>query len=280
MVNSMVRAAVGRRRHRVRPLGPVPVGGREAHYVVLAGQVLRRLLQIENECLRRRSSRPGWPKRWRSATDPPGRFRWPPVSPPGSAAPARDRPGRDSRSAPRSRARRGPGPASPATHLALFQKYRWGTSKPGRPAVVPGQGLSVDVPDDPGPAPVTSAQGQVGGVPGVRESENVGGPGRRRGRRQQVVDRHPLEADAELGPRGHAVNIALVLRRRDGVDLVPRPRCRLRHQSLDPERPGGGVQPRGRLRGQYGPAATDVVLSRVGAWDPWSPTNRGLENLW
>ena len=148
------------------------------------------------------------------------------VSRPGSAARATGRRGRGSRSAPRSRARRGRARAGPATHLALFQKYRCGTSSRAGPPCCGESGSPSTSHTTHALPPVTSASGQVGRVAGVREREHVRG-GRERARDvEQRVDGDAGERHVELRPRGDAVDVAVVGRPRERVDLVPRPRRR------------------------------------------------------
>src|SRR6185437_9624767 len=63
-----------------------------------------------------------------------------------------------------------------------------------------------------------------------------------------------------LRPCGHAVDVARVRRRRQRVDLVPRPRRGFRDQAVDGERPRRGVDARRHLGGEHRPAIAGVVL--------------------
>src|SRR3954471_13265681 len=75
------------------------------------------------------------------------------------------------------------------------------------------------------------------------------------------VDADPGELRVELRPGGDAVDVASVLRRRQGVRLVPRPGRRVLHLPVDGDAPGLRRDPRCGLGGQHGPVLADVVLA-------------------
>ena len=90
------------------------------------------------------------------------------VSRPGSAARARDRRGRGSRCAPRTRARRGE-QAQPGDPLRALPEVQVGHDHARRAAVVDGQRAAVDLPRDPRLAAGDVGQRQVRRVAGVAE---------------------------------------------------------------------------------------------------------------
>ena len=238
---------------------------------MLAGQVRRRLAQRQPERLGRRCLRAdlGDPGLLPFAGPGKGAGRagslscsvTAPVSPLGSAARARGRRGRDSRCAPRSRVRRGRAGGARTTHLALFQKYRCGTSSRAGPPCSLASGSPFVVPHHPRLAAGHVGQREVGRVAGVRRGQHIAGRRHRPGRRQQRVDGHTVERDAELRPGRDAVDVARVVRARQRLDLVPGPFDRLLDQPLDVEGPGGGGQARGGFGGEHGPVRAHVVLA-------------------
>ena len=66
---------------------------------------------------------------------------------------------------------------SPRTHLALFQKYRWGTSSRAGPPCSGSKRLSLEAVSDPGLAVLDVGEGQVGCVPAVAVGGQVPGRG-------------------------------------------------------------------------------------------------------
>ena len=108
---------------------------------------------------------------------------------------------------------------------------------------------------------MTSASGQVRGVAGVGAGQTWVAVGQGPGGGEQGVDGDAGEGHAELRPRGHAVDVAVVGGGGQGVDLVPGPGGRLLDQAVDGEGPGGRVELRGDLGGQHRPVPTDVVLA-------------------
>src|SRR5439155_1468790 len=81
--------------------------------------------------------------------------------------------------------------------------------QPGRAPVLDRQGVSLVVPDNPRLAAGHVLQREVRRVARVAQGEDVRCGGHRASHREEGVDRHAAEFDAELGPRGDAVDVPL-----------------------------------------------------------------------
>ena len=127
------------------------------------------------------------------------------------------------------------------------------------------QRLALVGPDDPGLAAGDVLERQVGGVAGGRGREHVRRRRQRLGRLEQQIDAHPAEAGVELRPGRDAVDVAVVLRLRQLVHVLPRPGVRVFDQPVDGHRPRLGDEVRGHLGGQHRPVVADVVLA---GWQP------------
>ena len=178
----------------------------------------------------------------------------------------------------------------PATHLALFQKYRCGTSSRAGPPCSRGSGSPSCSRDDPGLAAGEVREREVGRVAAVGERH------RERALRldplEQGVDRDAAEARAELRPLGHAVDVAGDGREPARVELGrvprrPRRRTSLRHPLRDqvvearhqlPRRVGGHAARRGRPPGEYAMAhsyggyTTNLALDDLTGGKAWVVT--------
>src|SRR5690242_4330057 len=110
--------------------------------------------------------------------------------------------------------------------------------------VVDRQRLALVRPHDPRLASRQVRQRQVRRIAGGRRREDEGCRGQRPGGIEQRVDADPAEARPELGPGGNAVDVAVELRRRQPMRLVPRPGSGLRNETVDGDRPPLLIQPR------------------------------------
>ena len=199
-VSSISPVPSGARRDRVRAGGGVAVGGGEPHDVVLArrGGGAARAGEPSRNVLRGRASRRA-PSQHRApsasaACGVRAVSRPTVVSRPGSAARARGRRGRGSRCAPRSPGSSWSSRRSPATHFALFQKYRCGTSRRAGPPCSAASGWPSCVPDDPRLAAGDVGQREVGGVAGVARRRRRGWRRAAARRVEQRVDGDAVEA--------------------------------------------------------------------------------------
>ena len=184
----------------------------------------------------------------------------------GTAARATDRRGCGSRSVPRSQVHHDRGCCRPETHLALFQKYRWGTSRRTGPPWSAGSGCPSTSQAIHALPSLTSARGRLVVYPVCERASTcvAAGSGRATARRSSTDT--PVKRHAELRPRRHAVDVAVVLRWGQGVDLLPVPRHRLLDESVDGERPVAARQARPGLGGQDRPTGPGVVLTRRQPW--------------
>ena len=123
------------------------------------------------------------------------------------------------------------------------------------------QRLALKVPCDPSPAPGHVREREVGGVPGVRKRQDMGRSGQWLRRLQEGVNRDAAEIDSELRPGRNAMYIPVERGWLEGVDLLPAPRHRLSHQTLDLEGPRCQIQLRCYLSREDRPVLSHVVLS-------------------
>ena len=262
-VSSISLGVVGRRGDRVRPRPRCTVGCREPDDEVLAGHVMasgRSRREPEGLGARRlgRDAR----RRCRGLPRRGGRVGRSCISHLGSAVRATGRRGRGSRCCSQKPGSSWSSSSSPATHLALFQKYRCGTSRRAGPPWSRCERLAVDIPDDPRLAAGHIGEREVGRVTGVRVGKHVG---RGRQRARATARSVSTETPANVMPSfDHVVTqwmSPVVGRRRKGVDLLPRPRRRALDEPVDGERPAVGRQVRRRLGGEDGPVASGVVLA-------------------
>ena len=128
------------------------------------------------------------------------------VSRPGSAARAMDRRGCGSRSPPRTRARRASVRVSPRTHFALFQKYRWGTSRRAGPPCSGSQRLAGVLVGHPGLAR-RSRPPRPGWSCSHRRTRRSDTRPRSRRRSSRVSTETPFQPVSSLRPLGHAVDV-------------------------------------------------------------------------